>query len=191
MSDTPPNHALVVGGTGMLRAVSLALAERGNTVSVIARNPNKLAVLQRAVATMMTGRVNPIALDYNDEEAFHTALNEATAQHGPISLSVVWVHGNKPAVLRGLTNHVQGRYVHVLGSTSERPGKSNPSRRKYFDSLDHIDYQEVILGFILDEGSGHSRWLTNEEISFGVLRALDSTQSQFVVGQVEPWDAHP
>ena len=40
-------HALVVGGTGMLRGLSLALAEEGRMVSVVARTPSRLQVVDR------------------------------------------------------------------------------------------------------------------------------------------------
>ena len=38
-------HALVVGGTGMLRGVSLYLAEKGHVVSVVARSRERLESL--------------------------------------------------------------------------------------------------------------------------------------------------
>ena len=40
-------HALVIGGTGMLRDLSLALAGQGRTVSVVARHQEGLAGLER------------------------------------------------------------------------------------------------------------------------------------------------
>ena len=43
-------HALVIGGTGMLRDLSLALAGQGRTVSVVARHQEGLAGLERAAA---------------------------------------------------------------------------------------------------------------------------------------------
>jgi hypothetical protein len=39
-------------------------------------------------------------------------------------------------------------------------------------------------------GSG-SRWLTNQEISAGVIRAVDGDAPLSMVGVVEPWSARP
>ena len=52
-----------------------------------------------------------------------------------------------------------------------------------------IDYQAVVLGFVIE--GGKSRWLTNAEISAGVLAALESGAPFRIVGTVEPWSAKP
>jgi len=52
-----------------------------------------------------------------------------------------------------------------------------------------IDYQAVVLGFVVDNGA--SRWLNNDEISAGVLSAIDSEKPVAIVGTVEPWSAKP
>lgn len=52
-------HALVVGGTGMLRGLTLALAGKGYMVSVIARDATRLRALADAAAGL-PGGVNPL-----------------------------------------------------------------------------------------------------------------------------------
>ncbi|WP_277674545.1 hypothetical protein [Piscibacillus halophilus] len=50
-------------------------------------------------------------------------------------------------------------------------------------------YHQVQLGFILE--TGYSRWLTNQEISKGVIEAFKLKQPTYIVGQLEPWDQRP
>lgn len=50
-------------------------------------------------------------------------------------------------------------------------------------------YREVMLGFV-PLGTG-SRWLTNEEISDGVIDAVGTDGERSIVGVVEPWELRP
>ena len=48
---------------------------------------------------------------------------------------------------------------------------------------------DLALGFQL-EGE-RSRWLTHEEISSGIIEALERQASRSIVGVVEPWEMRP
>jgi hypothetical protein len=50
-------------------------------------------------------------------------------------------------------------------------------------------YSQVILGFVLDGNS--SRWLTNDEISAGVIKAIEQPEEISIVGSIEPWERRP
>jgi hypothetical protein len=47
----------------------------------------------------------------------------------------------------------------------------------------------VVLGFVAGETG--SRWLTNDEISTGVLKAVDEDAPLSIVGETRPWSARP
>ena len=186
-------HALVVGGTGMLRCVSLELAARGHVVSVVARRQSRLAALVRAAAGLK-GTIYPIALDYRDTGALETALADARSRFGPFELAVAWIHSTAPAAPLAVARLVgsperPGCFFHVLGRGAADPSRPDPERRAMFASLPNIRYREVILGFVLE--GRRSRWLTHEEISAGVLAAVDADRPRFIVGTVEPWDLRP
>ena len=178
-------HALVVGGTGMLRDVSLELVRRGYEVSVIARSPQRLARLQQEAGL----RFHAVQVDYRDTGALIEALERQVAQLGPIVLAVVWVHSVASEAPYVIARHVQGRYFHVLGSAVADPSRPDPDRSRRFAALPHLHYREVILGFVLEPGG--SRWLTHDEISRGVLEAIDRDAPRWIVGTVEPWSARP
>jgi len=177
-------HALVVGGTGMLREATLALARRWATVSVVARRADR-----------MPGRppsINPLPLDYRDTEALAGALRRAMEQHGPIRLAVCWIHSTAPGALPAVAAVLGGsgepcRLFHVCGSAAADPTRLP---RPALDPLPpNVSYRQVILGFQI-EGE-RSRWLTHSEISQGVLQAIADDAEYRVVGVVRPWDRRP
>jgi hypothetical protein len=187
------SHALVVGGTGMLKDVSLELVKRGYIVSVIARNEKGLRGLERS-ANSLSGRINPISLDYHDLTTLRHSLEAATLQYGSIQLAVIWIHRTAEHSLYEIAqflNNPMGscEFYHVLGSRAADPNNPDQKRKQTFHQLENFSYHEVILGFMIEDG--RSRWLTHQEISQGVITALDRKESQWIVGTVRPWSARP
>ena len=153
---------LVVGGTGMLAGLVAALAERGDAVTVVARSPRPLPE-----------RATQLALDYRDSDRLRRALADAVRERGPIELAVCWIHTDAPEAPRVVGEAVApgGRLVQVFG-TQVWPLASVP---------EGVEYAQVLLGAVR-EGSA-SRWLTDAEISTGVLAAVDAGEPVAVVGQ--------
>jgi NAD(P)-dependent dehydrogenase (short-subunit alcohol dehydrogenase family) len=167
-------HAVVVGGSGMLAGTCLGLARRGWLVSVVGRDPSKLARLARQ------GRgIDPISVDYRDHAKFRLALEQAIERHGSIEVMVCWIRSSEPEALRIAAEQLSGsgRLVHVLGSAA---------MLKVVD-VEHLQlgtrYSRVVLGATPSGGS--VRWLTHEEISAGVLVSIDCGHRHHVVGQPE------
>ncbi len=173
-------RVLIVGGSGMLAGFARTLCNHAVRVSVLARNEKRI----RAVSDT----IESIACDYNDG----VALSEALSQIETPDLIVAWIHGRAPHARRALAESVlaEGRFVQVLGSAHGDPG--HPERlaemAKAVEGLP-IDYQAVVLGFVLE--GGKSRWLNNTEICDGVLAAIDSERALSIVGTLEPWSAKP
>lgn len=171
-------HTLVVGGTGMLSELVEALAADGGRLSLLSR---------RASAAGPDG----FDCDYHDEVTFRDALDRAVARSGPIELAIAWFHTLKIAAPRLVAERVQGRMIQVLGSATADP--AHPERlefaRQVGAGLPGCDLRQVVLGFRVEAGG--SRWLTNPEISQGVLEAVRGDQALTIVGQVEPWSARP
>lgn len=79
----------------------------------------------------------------------------------------------------------------MLGSATADP--SHPDRlakaAAVAEGLANCRLRQVVLGFKVEPGG--SRWLTNAEISDGVLSAVTGDLAHSVVGQVAPWSARP
>lgn len=186
-------HAVVIGGTGMLRRVSLYLAEQGHIVSVIARSRERLESLVRA-ASPFPGNVNPLALDYRENERLVKELRGAVERYGPVELAVCWIHSVAPDALRLTVETLSASasslcVVHVRGSASANPASGGPRPPEWMRKFPSVRYRQAILGFVVE--GGRSRWLTHEEISDGVISAIAKGAETAIVGTVEPWSMRP
>jgi hypothetical protein len=135
-----------------------------------------------------------IALDYREGADLDVQIRSAAAAYGPFGVAVAWIHSTPPdaaeAVARAVANPASPCvFVHVLGSAAADPSRPDDGRRARFASIPGLLYREAILGFVVEGGS--SRWLTDAEISAGVLRAVEGSAPRTVVGTVTPWSARP
>ncbi|GEL06437.1 short-chain dehydrogenase [Rummeliibacillus stabekisii] len=181
-------HALIVGGTGMLSNTSLWLVSKGYQVSVIGRDAKRMeSLISKSIdSSLMT----PVLVDYNDETLLTTKLRETIKCNGPIDLVIAWIHSYAESALEVIANEISNqsdRYwqlFHILGSSK------NLSEVKGKFSLPHSTrYRQIQLGFILE--NDQSRWLTNDEISQGVIDSIKSGKSINIIGTVEPWGKLP
>ena len=172
-------HILVVGGTGMLSGLVEALAGDGGRLSLLSRHASSVA------------GENGLDCDYHDTDAFSAALEAAVERSGPIDLAIAWFHRLKIAAPRLLAEQVEGRLFQVLGSATADPAHPDRLGRAadVAEGLPACRLRQVVLGFKLAPGG--ARWLTNAEISQGVLDAVSADRALTIIGQVEPWSARP
>ena len=180
------DHDLIIGGSGMLADLAAALADGGRHVSVIARGAGRLQRL-----TDRHPNIHPLPLDYYDDTAFDAGLAQAVCDHGPFRRCVAWMHDDSRDRALRIARQVRDVYCQVLGSAS-----ADPARPEYLAAWQALfqphglpKLRLAVLGFRVE--GGHSRWLTNDEISAGVGRALEGEAAVTVVGTVTPWSARP
>ncbi len=176
-------HILVVGGTGMLAGLTEALAGDGGRLSLLSRQASRFAGPDN-----LTG----YDVDYLDKAAFVAALEAA----GPVDLAVAWFHSVKIPAARRLAERIgsprgSGRLFQVVGSATGDPTHLDrlATAADVAANLPQCRLRQVVLGFQIEDG--RSRWLTDAEISGGVLAAVRADQLYTVVGQVAPWSARP
>lgn len=164
--------SLTVGATGMLAGALKTVSDRSEGAIVVARHASKtVKSLPRATA---------IDLDWRDAAAFETAL--APALDGGVDLALLWMHGSGDCSLRWLLERLKHQsclVVHVLSSAA-------PDPTAFRDALDRdaarCRYRTVRLGAVPLPGGG-TRWLTDDEISEGAIRAID-TATDVTVGTI-------
>ena len=182
-------HALVVGGTGMLAGAVRGLVARGWRVSVLARRAGAFALREPGVCGL--------DCNYNDTDALVATLNRARDGEGAIDLAVGWFHTLGPAPMLATRTGglgAPGRFFHVLGSAMADPDRPDrlaaaAKAARAAEIAPICAYRQVVLGFVL-EGQG-ARWLTNDEISAGVLQAIDDDAPLSTIGVTRPWSARP
>jgi hypothetical protein len=176
-------HDLVIGGSGMLSGLVDEIARSGRLVSVVARGS---ARLQRLAARHPY--IHPLPLDYTGDAAFDAGLETAVHLRGPFNRCVSWMHDDSKDRAVRVARQVRDIYCEVLGSASADPAK--PEQLAEWQALvPPPKLRLAVLGFVIE--NGHSRWLTNAEISTGVGRALASDDPVTIVGTVTPWGARP
>jgi CheY-like chemotaxis protein len=177
-------HDLVIGGSGMLAGLVAALAREGRQVTVVARGR---ARLQRLAA--QNPNIHPLVLDYFDDAVFDAGLAAAAERLGPFSRCVAWMHDDSKTRALRIAGQVRDVYCEVLGSASADPAKPEALAewQALFPAAPRL--RLAVLGFVVEGGS--ARWLTNDEISTGVGRAMNSEDPVTIVGTVTPWSARP
>lgn len=184
------HHALVIGGTGMLRGATQSLVNRGRHVSVVSRDRAKFSRLLEDTAIECRDRLHQIPVDYRDTDNLADGINASIDQYGPIQSAVLWIHASAPDAPGAVADLLSRRsdqgttIIEVLSSGSSQVlGYSASLERP------NVAHRRVVLGFVREDEC--SRWLTDNEISGGVIRAIDAANPLSVVGQVEPWSQRP
>ncbi|PJO43175.1 SDR family NAD(P)-dependent oxidoreductase [Lysinibacillus xylanilyticus] len=180
-------HWLVIGGTGMLKDVSVWLINEGNHVTVIGRQQKKMQNLINEAKN--ASKLTPLLVDYTNYNNLKTALIKSRETHGSFDCIIAWIHGSDKKVWESLFQAVSNTknviLYHIKGSSSYL---NNDSTKSYIPS--NIIYREVKLGFIIEDNNT-SRWLTNSEIAQGTIDAIKQEIPEKRVGVFEPWNLRP
>jgi NAD(P)-dependent dehydrogenase (short-subunit alcohol dehydrogenase family) len=180
-------HTLIIGGTGMLRQASIALAARSQRLTSVARTQRSLAALD-AVVPAGSGQHDMLPLDWSAPDNFLDEIERHLAQTGPPDLVLAWIHQDYLALRLASRLSQNGhplRFYHVIGSSGPDPSEIAQALLARIEEIPHLHYHQVILGAV--KTNWGTRWLTNQEISAGVLEAIEKQQSQFVVGTLDRW----
>ena len=186
------DHALVIGGTGMLRRATVAIAEHSRKLTVVARTPASLA----ALASLLSDCQNDLqqryaALDWNQPEKFVLELDRLVKEVGYPTLVLAWLHDMNlgPHVAAAVSvPEPHCDFFQIIGSSGSSHGHAS-ALREQVEAVSDIRYFQVILEFKREAGA--SRWLTNDEISNGVLEAIAKREACHIVGMVSPWEQRP
>jgi len=140
--------------------------------------------------------IHPISVDYHNAQDLDTKLKDAVQNFGVVSLAVVWIHSTAigsgaPTIIAKHvgSDHIKGRYFHVLGSARRDPSRQDSERTDSFKPFKQMTYHEIFLGFVIE--GDHSRWLKHDEVSNGVIESIEQNKAVHIIGTVSPWDKHP
>jgi hypothetical protein len=182
-------HVLVVGGTGILEKVSLFLASHDNVVTVVSKSQEDFEKLQ-VQAVGLSGKINPITVDYQEEDGVIRRIQESIQLYGPVTLAVNWVQAQFMKVvdvIAGVLNATSPlcRYFQVLSGAELAQVKERNYFESAFRNLERVLYRIIVLGFKREKGT--QRLLSNDEISDGIIQALCDDSKKVVIG-TDPWE---
>ena len=157
----------------------------------LAGDGGRLSLLARRASAWRAAAADAFDCDYHDEAGFTAALEAAVAANGPAELAVAWIHTLKIPASRRVAERTAGRLFQVLGSAAGDPARPEVLElgRAVADGLPDCRLRQVVLGFQVE--AGRSRWLTDAEISDGVLAAIRADHAVSTVGQTQPWSDRP
>ena len=178
------SHALIIGGSGMLKDASIWLATHFDYVTVIGRSKQKMNSLIKQCPNLY-----PLYLDYHDTNHLKLEVENQIRKLGHVDIVVAWVHSTAPNALPTIIHLLakqpnQWSLVHILGSSSNLE-----AIKKTISVPENCTYTQVQLGFVRE--NNQSRWLTNSEISSGVIKAISQKEEKYIVGTIEPWELRP
>lgn len=174
----------------MLRGVMEHYRKTSKTISVLAQSKKDLEKLEKRYPGIIRG----VPVDYMDEAALRVALKASTDKHGRYDMAIVWLQDAPVAIPLCIAEFVgtaekKGRLVHIRPINAAGPGVPAGGIGNAFAGRTLMAYQEVILGFVR-EGTV-SRWLDHEEITEGIVAAIDKGEPRTVIGMVTPWGDRP
>ncbi|MGH6611625.1 MAG: hypothetical protein ACRECQ_15370, partial [Burkholderiaceae bacterium] len=112
-------------------------------------------------------------LDWNQPEAFVTDLQRLVSELGHPAIVLAWLHDMTlgPHIAAAVsTPEAPCDFFQVIGSTGGSPQGGATVVRDRVKAVSSVTYFQIVLGFKRETIS--SRWLTNDEISDGVLDAI-------------------
>lgn len=187
------SHALVIGGTGMLSNAVIELLNSYDTVSVLARKKAGFEILKKEAGSS-SKRLNFLETDYNNYIELTKSLISASLEHGEITLAVLWIH-SAVKLARVITAKVINEtslgcdLYEVSGSLDPDEENKVKSRGDEFSEFSNINYHSITLGFVLEPAG--QRWLSDKEISDGVLFAIRNGLKSHQVGVTKPIEKRP
>lgn len=167
----------------MLFTASVQLAAQSRRFTSIARTPASLARLAGALPNGH-GSHHVLSLDWSEPEAFLAGIANHIETTEEPDLVVAWVHDERLGLrVASVLGNGNVHFFHVIGSAAASPGHVAAKMRAEVKLPSNVAYHQVILG--VASQVSHARWLTNAEISSGVLTAIQAQQAQFVVGTLK------
>jgi 3-dehydrosphinganine reductase len=108
MTDVAGTHVLVTGGSsGIGLAVAKLLAARGARLTLVARDPVRLAAAAAGVAELASGSaVGTASVDVADSAALAGAVTDAVEERGPVDVVVTAAGGAHPGYFEQLDDAV-------------------------------------------------------------------------------------
>ena len=169
----------------MLRAVAVAIASRSRLVTSVARTRRSLDALDAALPAG-AGRHLLLALDWSRPDEYLERIEKHLRAVGRPDLVVAWIHSDHLAL--DLVGRLEAAgaecdVFHVVGSAHDDPLRLADTLRAEVGPLAAVRYHQVVLG--ARRVARGRRWLSDEEITDGVLDAVARGAATSVIGDAQ------
>lgn len=162
------------------------LVKKGNKVTILARSMDKYQSML-AKHGLKPEEVDFLAADYFNRDALVQVLDEHIKTNGPFDQAVIWMRRTAIESLDAVMDILSRNSGDV--DVFRVNGSAAAQTTLPYKFHQTINMHHIILGFKIE--NGESRWLTNDEISEGVISALTTGIPLTITGVIEPWDKRP
>lgn len=174
---------LIIGGTGMLQAATDHFISDNYGVSVVGRDMKKLKYFTDKHPDNKS--IEILNLDYSDTAKFIKAIELNIEEKGNFDIVISWIHSHAQHTLTKLMKLIseqsnQAIFYHIKGSANYTNKKNQSVIPENLTK--QLDYREIYLGYKME--GNNKRWLTDTEISSGVIKAVESGEKRYIVGQI-------
>lgn len=129
--------------------------------------------------------ITSLAVDYSNYLLLEEQVRKTIAENGPISLVVSWtpIRKSLEIINKVLSEQKDSWELYQIKGS-----------RRFFENEtllipSNCQHRSIYLGFII--GSTQSRWLTNHEISRGVIDNIKAGNTESIIGTLHPYDKRP
>nr|MDO8115289.1 SDR family oxidoreductase [Candidatus Sigynarchaeota archaeon] len=97
--------AITGGSSGMGKAIAMQLAQRGSSVTIMARNEERLALAKHEIEPLLVGKafVETLKVDATDEAQVKTAFTDMVSRHGVPDFLFNCVGAAEPGYIQDFT----------------------------------------------------------------------------------------
>lgn len=170
------SNVLVIGGTGMLSQACVELSGDADYLAVVARSEMRLSRLGDQVSESCN--YFGVSSDWNNEKELEEKLAKLNIE---FDLVVAWIHDEVKGAHRAAAKfcNPRGDYFDITSHSGVNLDHvTHVRKRELLELLPKLNYHRVVLG------SKNGRWLTNKEISKGVLEAVRLREDIYIAGEV-------
>jgi hypothetical protein len=190
MKNNIMKHIFIAGGLGMLQKVTEYYIESEFIVTTLARNQDKLQRLKTKYPEA-EDRIFLLAQDYNETDKALEKVQRTVHQIGTLDLALLWIHKTgqsfrEQLISCFLKNYKESVIYNLIGSSSVNPLELADTHllQKY-----PAHYREIYLGYKRENKK--VRWLHDQEISEGVIAAMNNDLQINIIGEINPWAKKP
>ncbi|SKB78324.1 hypothetical protein SAMN05660903_02523 [Salegentibacter salinarum] len=166
----------------MLRDTSEYFIKKGHFVTLLARTNYRMDAI-KAEYPDKEKNIFTISQDYTEPEKALNGIKMSIDTFGPVDIAILWIHTSgeefSNLIKTFLFSHSPKTTIfQVWGSASVNPKSFTQKnwKEKYPNR-----YKEIFLGYKRKNGS--VRWLTNSEISEGIIKAVQENDSESIIGR--------
>lgn len=184
-------HYVFVDATGQLTETCLHFADKVRRVSIVSGNEDLLHDLQ-VQASKKNVVISAHQANIADSHQLRHAIELLVSDNGPadVTVAALGTVGSEVAVVIAQTLRDLAVFTEFFDVSGPAEDPLHAYQREgRLRTFENVRYRKIEIGFMVD--NGNSRWPSAEEVTTGIINAVEQRTSKSLIGQLEPADLRP